>query len=57
MPDNKTPENTEKELEVVEKKIQFGDSEYLCFACGEKIASDTLICPYCKTAQNEKELY
>ena len=57
MPDNKTPENTEKELKVVEKKIQFGDNEYLCFACGEKIASDTLICPYCKTPQNEKELY
>jgi rubrerythrin len=57
MPDNKPPENTEKELKVVEKKIQFGDNEYLCFACGEKIASDTSICPYCKTAQDKKELY
>jgi len=57
MPDNKPLENKEKELKVVEKKIQFGDNEYLCFACGEKIASDTLICPYCKTAQGKKELY
>ena len=57
MPDNKTPNNTEKELDVIEKKIQFGDNEYLCFACGEKIAIDTLICPSCKTAQDKKELY
>jgi len=57
MPDNKTTENIKKELNVVEKKIQFGENEYLCFACGEKIASDTLMCPYCKTAQDKKELY
>ncbi len=57
MPDKKPPENTEKELKVVEKNIQFGDYEYLCFACGEKIANDTLICPYCKTVQDKKELY
>jgi rubrerythrin len=57
MTDNKTPEKTENELNVIEKKIQFGDNEYLCFACGEKIAIDTLICPSCKTTQDKKELY
>ena len=57
MPDNKTKEKIENELNVVEKKIQFGENEYLCFACREKIANDTLICPYCKTAQDKKELY
>ena len=57
MPDKKTPENREEELNVIENKIQFGDNEYLCFACKEKIAIDTIFCPYCKTAQNKKELY
>jgi len=57
LPDDKIPKKTENELKVIEKKIQFGDNEYLCFACGEKIVRDTLICPYCKTAQNKKELY
>jgi predicted amidophosphoribosyltransferase len=36
-------------------KIQYGESKNLCFACGEKIDSNTKICPYCKTKQNEKE--
>ena len=57
MPDEKPPENKVEELEVIEKKIQFGDDEYLCFACGEKINSDTIVCPYCKTVQDKKESY
>ncbi|MFX0074225.1 MAG: hypothetical protein ACFE96_02185 [Candidatus Hermodarchaeota archaeon] len=40
---------------VIEKKIQYGENEYSCFACGEKIRIDTKVCPYCNTEQKEKE--
>ena len=44
-----------KTARVIDKKIQYGESKNKCFACGEKIGSNTKICPYCKTKQDEKE--
>jgi len=44
-----------KTAKVIDKKIQYGESKNLCFACGEKIGSNIEICPYCKTKQDEKE--
>ncbi|MFX0009455.1 MAG: hypothetical protein ACFE9R_04005 [Candidatus Hermodarchaeota archaeon] len=40
---------------VIDKKIQYGENEYSCFACGEKISKDTKVCPYCNTIQKEGE--
>ena len=40
---------------VIDKKIQYGENEYSCFACGEKINKDTKVCPFCNTIQTEEE--
>lgn len=55
MPKNEFKEETRKMAKVVEKKIQYGENEYTCFACGEKIKLDTKICPYCNTVQDKHE--
>ena len=40
--------NADEKLEIVKNgKIHFGKDKVVCFACGEKIDSGTLICPYC----------
>jgi len=44
-----------KTARVIDNKIQYGENKNMCFACGEKIDSNTKICPYCKTKQDEKE--
>ncbi|MFW9950568.1 MAG: hypothetical protein ACFFKA_10655 [Candidatus Thorarchaeota archaeon] len=43
-----------KEITVTDKKIQFGDTENICFACGEKIDFRADICPFCNTKQDKK---
>ena len=48
-------EEEHKIAKVIDKKIQYGENEYSCFACGEKIKLDTRVCPYCNTAQNKNK--
>jgi uncharacterized OB-fold protein len=36
------------------EKILFGERTLICFACGEKLAPNTVICPYCNTKINLK---
>ena len=48
-------EETERVVESIDKKIQYGENEYFCFACGEKIDADTRICPSCNTAQEKND--
>lgn len=48
-------DKAKKTAKVIDKKIQYGESKNMCFACGEKIDSNAKICPYCKTKQDEKE--
>lgn len=55
MSEKESSEETHEIAKVVEKKIQFGENEYSCFACGEKIKIDTEICPYCNTPQEKNE--
>ena len=35
-------------LEKDDERILYGVENIVCFACGEKINSNTDICPYCK---------
>jgi len=50
------PQNDIKKSEnVKDNKIQYGESQIVCFACGEKIDINTEICPYCNTKQIEKD--
>lgn len=52
----KNPENEGIESNrVKDKQIQYGESQIVCFACGEKIEINTEVCPYCNTKQIEKE--
>lgn len=51
---NETDRKVE-ESEVEEPKIQYGDTQITCFACGEKIDANTKICPYCDTKQITRE--
>lgn len=44
----KSNDNIDK-LENNEEKILYNVDKIACFACGEKIDKDTIICPYCKT--------
>ena len=46
---------TDDESEFEELKIQYGDTQISCFACGEKIDANTKNCPYCNTKQIVKE--
>jgi len=39
-----------KKVERNEEKILYGVNKTVCFACGEEIDNNTLICPYCKTS-------
>jgi rubrerythrin len=48
-------DETHKIAKVVDKKIQYGENEYSCFACGEKIKIDTKVCPYCNTVQEKNK--
>jgi rubrerythrin len=43
-----------KEIKVTDKKIQFGETENICFACGEKIDPNIEVCPFCNTKQDKK---
>ncbi|MFW9947280.1 MAG: hypothetical protein ACFFDX_10685 [Candidatus Odinarchaeota archaeon] len=48
----KQPNDTNSESkDFVDLKIQYGESQINCFACGEKIKTGTKICPYCNTKQ------
>lgn len=49
MSDKKIFESEVKNLENNEEKILYSVDKIACFACGEKIDKDTIICPYCKT--------
>jgi len=41
-------EKADEKQEVVKNgKIHFGKDKVVCFACGEKIAPGTRVCPYC----------
>jgi hypothetical protein len=55
MSKKKNAEERHEIARVIDKKIQYGENEYSCFACGERIKVDTKICPYCNTKQEEKE--
>ena len=48
-------EETHKIAKVIDKKIQYGENEYSCFACGEKININTKVCPNCNTAQDKNK--
>jgi rubrerythrin len=48
-------EEEPKIAKVIDKKIQYGENEYSCFACGEKIKFNTRVCPYCNTPQNKNK--
>ena len=49
MSDEKTYNNNIDELEKKEEKILYSIDKIVCFACGEKINKDTIVCHYCKT--------
>lgn len=55
MSEKEYTEETDKIAKTIDKKIQYGENEYSCFACGEKIKFGTKICPYCNTAQEKNE--
>jgi rubrerythrin len=55
MSEKESSEGTHEIAKVVEKKIQYGENEFSCFACGEKIENNTKICPYCNTPQEKNE--
>ena len=55
MSEKKIVEEKHEIAKVIDKKIQYGENEYSCFACGEKIKNNTKVCPYCNTTQKEKE--
>lgn len=55
MPEKDFTKETHKIAKVIDKKIQYGENEYTCFACGEKIKADTKVCPYCNTLQEKNE--
>ena len=47
--DEKTNNNNIDELNKNEEKILYSIDKIVCFACGEKINKNTIVCPYCKT--------
>ncbi len=49
MSDEKTYYNNIDKSEKKEEKILYSIDKIVCFACGEKIDKDTIVCPYCKT--------
>ena len=53
MTEKEFPKESERAVETIEKKIQYGENEYFCFACGEKIELGTKICPNCDTLQDK----
>ena len=53
MTEKENSEKSEEIVETIDKKIQYGESENFCFACGEKIDWGTKICPYCDTPQDK----
>ncbi|MHA2288944.1 MAG: hypothetical protein ACXABG_09155 [Promethearchaeota archaeon] len=53
MAEKEVSEETEKIVKTIDKKIQYGENEYSCFACGEKINFGAKICPYCNTEQDK----
>jgi lipopolysaccharide biosynthesis regulator YciM len=55
MSEKKIIEERHEIAKVIDKKIQYGENEYSCFACGAKIQSDTKVCPNCNTEQKDKE--
>lgn len=55
MPRKSIDSNIQKSEGTGDQKIQYGENKKSCFACGEEIAIDTEICPYCNTKQIEKD--
>ena len=55
MSEKEYKDETHKIVNTIDKKILYGENEYTCFACGEKIKFGTKICPYCNTAQEKNE--
>ena len=53
MTEKEVQEEAERIVKTIDKKIQYGENEYSCFACGEKINYGTKICPNCDTAQEK----
>lgn len=47
--DEKTNKKKSEKLNKKDEKILYSVEKIVCFACGEKIDKDTIICPYCKT--------
>lgn len=52
MTEKKSNNTKTKSKDFIDQKIQYGESQVRCFACGEKIKGGTKICPYCNTEQN-----
>ncbi len=55
MSEKEYKDETHKIAKTIDKKILYGENEYTCFACGEKIKFGAKICPYCNTAQEKNE--
>ena len=55
MHEKESTKETHETAKVIDKKIQYGENEYSCFACGEIIKFGTKICPNCNTAQEYSE--
>ncbi|MFX1497554.1 MAG: hypothetical protein ACFFBH_08515 [Promethearchaeota archaeon] len=51
MDEKKSKENEVSSKDFLDQKIQYGQTQVKCFACGENIKSGTEICPYCNTKQ------
>ncbi len=51
MHEKESTEETHEIAKIIDKKIQYGENEYSCFACGERIKFGTKICPNCNTTQ------
>jgi len=47
--DEKSNNNNIDKLEKKEEKILYSIDKIVCFACGEKIDKETVVCPYCNT--------
>ncbi|MFX1363552.1 MAG: hypothetical protein ACFFCE_11075 [Promethearchaeota archaeon] len=47
--DEKNNNDILEKLNKNNEKILYSLEKIFCFACGEKIDKDTIICPYCKT--------
>jgi rubrerythrin len=49
--DDKDKKQKLKTTKPKKETIQFGKDTDICFACGEKLKSNTKVCPYCGVKQ------